>query len=248
VPHCDDDVLALRALGEPAGTPEDGNHLETCAQCRRHVDDLTRAARIARSVTIEDHQRPKVPDRVWSSILAAIPELAEQSHPPAAQAQRTPVVPITAGAVRRLDPRRSWLVAAAVAAILGVGVGAAGMWAFQRPPSVQASDALRAGLAPLGSPGGHGTAAVEVVGQTRRLQVRLSGGGVPGRFLEVWLADSSADKMVAIGVLDSRQQGTFTLPPALDLSTYRLVDVSAEAYDGNPAHSSISIARGQLRP
>ncbi len=50
---------------------------------------------------------------------------------------------------------------------------------------------------------------------------------------------------MSLGVVDGAS-GTFTVPDGLDLSRYDLVDVSAEPYDGNPAHSGDSIIRGKL--
>jgi len=37
------------------------------------------------------------------------------------------------------------------------------------------------------------------------------------------------------------------LPSTVDLKDYRLVDVSAELYDGNAAHSGHSLLRGSLK-
>jgi hypothetical protein len=36
------------------------------------------------------------------------------------------------------------------------------------------------------------------------------------------------------------------VPADLDLSKYKIVDVSVEPYDGNPAHSTDSLVRGSL--
>jgi hypothetical protein len=36
------------------------------------------------------------------------------------------------------------------------------------------------------------------------------------------------------------------LPADIDIGQYPIVDVSVEPMDGNPAHSGVSIARGQL--
>ena len=51
--------------------------------------------------------------------------------------------------------------------------------------------------------------------------------------------------MVSLGVL-GHQAGTFVLPTGLDLAQYPIVDISHEPYDGDPAHSAESIARGVL--
>ena len=39
---------------------------------------------------------------------------------------------------------------------------------------------------------------------------------------------------------------TFTVPPSLNLARYSQVDVSREPFDGDPAHSSVSLARGDV--
>ena len=51
--------------------------------------------------------------------------------------------------------------------------------------------------------------------------------------------------MVPLGVLRPGTQ-TFELPAGLDLGEYPIVDVSVEPLDGDPTHSGISVARGEL--
>jgi RNA polymerase sigma-70 factor (ECF subfamily) len=41
-------------------------------------------------------------------------------------------------------------------------------------------------------------------------------------------------------------EGRFTFPVGLDLDDFAVVDVSAEPFDGDPAHSGDSILRGEL--
>jgi hypothetical protein len=64
-------------------------------------------------------------------------------------------------------------------------------------------------------------------------------------FLEAWLVDPVGGGMVALGVVDGTR-GTFTVPPSLNRSKYDEVDVSREPFDGDPAHSGVSLARGTL--
>jgi anti-sigma-K factor RskA len=71
---------------------------------------------------------------------------------------------------------------------------------------------------------------------------QLEGGGGTG-FHEVWLADAQAQRMVALGVLEGTS-GTFAVPDGVSLQAYPLVDISLEPYDGDPAHSATSVARG----
>ena len=53
--------------------------------------------------------------------------------------------------------------------------------------------------------------------------------------------------MVSIGNLPGRAGDvTLPIPPGTDLNRYRLVDISAEAHDGNSAHSGDSLLRGTL--
>ena len=68
--------------------------------------------------------------------------------------------------------------------------------------------------------------------------------GGPG-FVEVWLLDAETGGMVSLGVLDG-DHGSWAVPADLDLSAYDQVDVSREPYDGDPAHSQVSLARGRL--
>ncbi len=51
--------------------------------------------------------------------------------------------------------------------------------------------------------------------------------------------------MVSLGVLDG-ESGIFTIPAGIDLAQYPIVDISDQPYNGDPAHSADSIARGTL--
>jgi hypothetical protein len=50
---------------------------------------------------------------------------------------------------------------------------------------------------------------------------------------------------VALGVLEIGS-GRFPVPAGVDLAAYGTVDVSREPLDGDPAHSTDSVARGAL--
>jgi anti-sigma-K factor RskA len=51
--------------------------------------------------------------------------------------------------------------------------------------------------------------------------------------------------MVPLGVVAPGSQ-TVELPADLDLGRFPLVDVSVEPLDGDPTHSGVSVARGEL--
>jgi hypothetical protein len=53
----------------------------------------------------------------------------------------------------------------------------------------------------------------------------------PG-FYEVWLLDPDSGGMIALGTMGTGPDASLPLPPSVNLRQYRMVDVSAEDYDG----------------
>ena len=49
-----------------------------------------------------------------------------------------------------------------------------------------------------------------------------------------------------VGVLASGDEGDFGVPLGLIEEGYRIVDISVEPDDGDPTHSGVSLARGEL--
>jgi hypothetical protein len=102
-----------------------------------------------------------------------------------------------------------------------------------------------ASLQPLASHSASGEAVVQRLADgSRQLVIRLPDEPLSG-FREVWVGSSDLSKMVSLGIL-GHQEGSFVLPTGLDLTQYPIVDISQEPYDGDPAHSAESIARGVL--
>ncbi|MGN7201957.1 anti-sigma factor domain-containing protein [Arthrobacter sp. SAFR-044] len=133
----------------------------------------------------------------------------------------------------------TWLATAAAAVLVVFGAN----WAFNRPPQPQELAATQ--LTPLAQHSAAGSAkVVEAADGSRSLQVSLDKDEAKG-YQEVWLIAPDLSKLVSLGVMNSTS-GTFQVPAGLDLSQYPVVDVSDEPVDGNPAHSSVSIARGTL--
>ncbi|NAZ88574.1 anti-sigma factor, partial [Kineococcus indalonis] len=103
-----------------------------------------------------------------------------------------------------------------------------------------------AALLPLGGDGAAGgEATVARVDGHRRLDVGVrdvaaAGDGV----LEVWLLDPDGG-LLSLGTLTGERLDV-ALPEAVDLSRFRVVDVSREPLDGDPGHSSDSVLRGEL--
>jgi hypothetical protein len=154
-----------------------------------------------------------------------------------------PVAPLPRGRSSR-GRRRTWLaVAAALVLVGGIGtavvVGALGA----RQGAVLAEATLDA-LPDW--PDAGGSAVVREADGERTLDVRVSRDTEPGSVREVWLISGDLTKLVSVGLL-ATDEGTFALPPDIDLDEYRVVDVSAEPLDGDPGHSADSIVRGTLR-
>jgi hypothetical protein len=234
VEHLDPDRLVLLALSEGTADTDEAVHLAGCPGCRAELDDLQHVAELG-AETQDLRELPRPPERVWQGIAAAV----------RSEETRKPVI------VRRPAPdtrrRRRWaapLVAALAAAVLAIAGTATVMRLTGRPaaPDVTA----RASLAPLyaAPPTAGGTARV-LSGDELRVDVRnlpLTTG-----YYEVWLIDpENTTRMMAVGNLPNAPDVTLPLPPGADLNRYRLVDISAEAYDGNAAHSGKSLLRGTL--
>lgn len=64
-------------------------------------------------------------------------------------------------------------------------------------------------------------------------------------FLELWLLDAEASRLISLGVFEDGR--AYPLPPGIDVGEFPVVDVSIEPLDGDPTHSGASIARGVLQ-
>ncbi|WP_375387974.1 anti-sigma factor [uncultured Amnibacterium sp.] len=233
--HLDPELLALLGLGEDAPSAGDRLHLAGCADCRAEV------ARYARPVSLSragggalDTPGPAV----WAGIadeLGLDPGLVDG---PVAGGAR-PVVPLR----RRRLGRRAAAVLAAVAAVVVVGGVAVGLLTARSQPQQLATATLDAFP---GWAGSSGTAVLERLADGRRVvEVRTDVRPDGATDHEVWLMTTGAKRLVSLGMLTGTS-GTFVVPAGLDLDRFRLVDVSDEPRDGNPAHSGDSIVRGAL--
>ena len=93
--HTDPMIMALRALGETAGTPQDEEHTQTCADCRHELAQLTEIVDLARHTRPgEDLEQP--PPAVWDRIAAVVGPTANGAVSPAADSPVPPTVTGTA--------------------------------------------------------------------------------------------------------------------------------------------------------
>jgi hypothetical protein len=234
VSHCDDEDLSLLALGETVSAVDEA-HLATCGMCQNRLDQLSAVVKSARTVTADDHPLP-APAGVWAGISG---ELGLGSSAD------------DAGSVTAIDQARQrrrprvWLVAVAAAAV-GIVVGGGAVAVIG---STTTSDQLVASttLGPIDDSGFAGTASIEKGTGGASLTVDVPGlPAVADGYYEVWMATPDTATMVAIGTMRPGEPATFSLPPGLDPSTFPVVDVSVEHFDGQAGHSAISVVRGQL--
>lgn len=247
--HVDDETLALLALGEDAATARQEAHLASCARCQVEVEQLRAVVATSRSLT-DDDRLVDPPPSVWENVrtelgLSSDADVATKATDDEALAE---VVPLDD---RR--SRRSWssgvLVAASVASLaVGIALTAVVMRGPDNQPGSpgpSSSVVAAASLAALPDHTGTGEAQIVTRDGVDYLKIDASDLSQGNGFYEVWLIDPKTMQMVGLGALDSAQ-GLFPIPTGLDLSKYRLVDVSLEPMDGQPTHSGNSIVRGEL--
>lgn len=205
-------------------------------------------------------------DPLAADPLAADPLAAAPPAPLRPSTGRRPVAPPPdypprTGPAGRLPRRAPWLLGAAA----GILLGAAGAWMAwsvlgqSTPPAAGPAPSTapapgtgpaaavigEAVLTPLGGHSARGRALVEQLPDgTRQVVVTLPQQQLTG-YREVWLGSADLSRMVSLGVLGQGSHA-FVVPGGLDLAAYPVLDVSDEPYDGDPAHSADSLARGKL--
>ena len=235
--HATPDVLALLALGEEVDAT-DARHIPTCAECRTELAELQHVIGVGRSTTEQDVLVPPSP-AVWDRIRAEVQTSGSVTVLPGR----------SEGALRPDRPRRRWTtvaLAAALALIVGLGAGF-GLGRVLAPKTASATSTTLNALPRW--PGANGTASVETDaqgGRTLVVTVEVPPTAAVDGQMEVWLSDSRAQDMTAMGFM-SGSSGRFPIPASMDLRTHPLVDVSLEPRnDPDPAHSDISVVRGRL--
>lgn len=254
--HCTPEQLALAALREPLPT-EDAVHLESCAVCAAEVASLRRSVD-AVAVPQLAAPGPSVapPPRVWEAIAAATGvSAAPRPDAAAAPAAVAPLVdigppvdtapPAEDAQVLPFRSRRRPVLLAAASVVIGTVVGAGAVAVLNDSDGgVEAVETIA--LDPLDDNDASGQAEVLVRADgSRALEVELTAPALEDGYYEVWLIEPSIVDMVPLGIARSGTQ-TFELPADLDLSEFPVVDVSVEPLDGDPLHSGVSVARGQL--
>lgn len=258
--HVDDETLAMLAVSDQVATDDVADHLASCDRCRDEVAALQRVAAVTRAS--EDVTLAAPPEHVWDRIAAEIARTPQQAAAPATEPERAAELAsggTRSGAqhhavARRSRPRRRRALALAIAGVgvlavvLGIGVASGIVPGLPRgdTETVLANTELAA------LPGWSGTTGRAELERDQDGRVTLlvdlhgeRGRSGTGPLREVWMMRSDLGGLVSVGYLDG-DQGRFTVPDGVDTAEFPVVDVSAEADDGDPAHSGDSIVRGTL--
>ncbi len=269
--HNQPDELALAALGEPLPA-ESAAHLDSCERCASEVSGLRRAVdAVAVPAFAGPGSSVPPPPQVWDAIVAAtgvtavpssigvpvlvgaapsngaVPSIGAAPSIDAASRPDT-ALPAAAGPGATVVPMRSRrrpLLLAVAAVLAGAVVGAGAVAVVQRADDGGESITTVA-LAPLPDAEASGVADVVLRSDgSRVLQLELDAPALDGSYYEIWLIDRSVEGMFPLGVVNPGTQSV-EVPPGVDLAEYPLVDVSVEPLDGDPTHSGVSVARGEI--
>jgi hypothetical protein len=241
VPHLDPDRLPLIAVGNCADDESGSAHLDECAACR---DELLALRHVAACAADSQWMRqlPSPPERVWHRIATelAMPE-------PAGPTPRPPRRPAPPGPRprRRRGPRLRTALVAAMAGVLAAGGTLVASQVFQPQAQPQVVVTAQATLAPPEVATGTAEGLARVL-DDRTLHLHVTGLDDHPGYYEVWLINPDTMEMFSIGVLGDAPDAVLPLPPTVDLRAFRLVDISAEEYDGVPGHSGNTMVRGTL--
>lgn len=234
--HAEHDQLAALAL-DPADAPDAvREHAEACPECAAVVAAYTGTRRRAGAGTLV-----APPARVRDRVLADVRLSPPPAHPAPEVVHERRGVPV-------------WLtaVAAALALVAGIGLGRIGTDDPPTPeatslPSVDTSTVVAStSLTALDSDASRGEASAVRSDDSVTLRVRASDLGDEDGFHEVWLINVDGERMVGVGILADGDEGEFLVPRHLIDEGYRIVDISVEPDDGDPTHSGVSLARGEL--
>lgn len=146
--------------------------------------------------------------------------------------------------VVELRPRRKaaiWAAAAAVAAVVGVGVS--GILKSTPTEAVVASVDITNLDMPV-QDDAFGTARLISVDGDLQLEIHVEDLETDSGYLELWLINPDVTDMYSLGEVNG--DGRYDLPDNIDPAEFPIVDVSFEDRDGVATHSGKSVLRGVL--
>lgn len=238
--HVSPDLLALLALRERVGTPEEHAHLAECSECRAELQSLRTAADVGR-LTTEGDVLSSPPPYVWQRIRQEL-ELSGSS-PQLPDAATPPPVAVASPSSRRAVRAAAFVLAAALALVVGIGLGA--NIGQLSPAGTEVSSTQLNALPSFAGSSGRATVERSRDG-SRTLVVQISSPEPASGPREVWLTNTRAEPMLPMGYLNGNS-GRFVIPAGMKMEQNPLVDISQEpAGDKDPDHSGHSMLRGKF--
>jgi len=240
--HVDDELIDLLAgESDPTTARRLVAHLRSCPRC---VDQLISAVfavcALRASARVELESATPIHESETESESESESDAEGQTAAGEARLKPSPVD--TARAPHRW---RKHLAAVAASVILLVAGLLIGSRVASGPAPVTGPTIVDVKLTPLEAPpSAGGQVTVEATGDTRQLLVRTTSLPAPptNHFYEVWLLDPKTLKMMSMGVLGPSGQGEYAVTAPI-MAGYSAVDVSLQANDGDPAHSTVSVLR-----
>jgi hypothetical protein len=235
--HADPEELAGLAVDPMDGPADVREHAATCPECAGLVAAFTGVRRRA-----GDDALVPPPAGLRAQVMAEVHAGDAQAPPESVPAET---------AARRGVPLWFVGVAAALALLAGIGLGRIGAGdtgapEAVAPPADTGTVVAATDLTALDSDADRGEASAVQTDDTFTIRVSASELGDEPGVHEVWLINVDGERMISIGLLASGDEGEFDVPMDLIDQGYRIVDISVEPDDGDPTHSGVSIARGEL--
>jgi Anti-sigma-K factor rskA len=228
------DELPLLLSGEADRTAVSAaaTHLRACEDCRQELISAV-VAHAALSSAVR--YAPGLADSFLvappgTSLTDELPDLSSMF----AQVRSEAASPAVVRPVRRVQAR--WLVAAAAVVAVGVSGGIVATSGHGSAPS--RSVALSA------YDRGTSAATAKLVDDR---EMKIDAASLPalgnGQYYEVWLTDAARKKMAAVGQLDQKRRGDFTVPTSV-MNIYSALEVSVQQTSSTGGYSGVSVLRG----
>jgi len=225
-------------------------HVDGCDRCTAAVQGIGRLDRAAVSIG-----REPAP----SGLVAPAGSVWERIQGELAPAEPLPAEPIPSEPVRPTRPetarRRRRVLMTAAAMVAGIALGGVGGYVLadrrdgssppDRPAVVAQAPLATGTLLPVAQHVESGEMSMSGADGSLSLTITISQPVAGPGYVEAWLLDPVTNEMLGLGVLGPTG-GTVTVPADADLERFTTVDISREPFDGDPAHSADSVARGLL--
>ena len=219
-------------------------HVDGCDRCTAGMEGIGRLDRAAAAIG-----RESAP----SGLVAPAGSVWERIQGELAPSDPAPSDPVLQARPEAARPRRRLMVTAA-AVVAGIALGGVGGYVLadsrdgsssDRPPVVTQAPLATGTLLPVGEHVETGEMTMSGVDGSLSLTITISQPVAGPGYVEAWLLDPVTNEMLGLGVLGPTG-GTVTVPADADLERFTTVDISREPFDGDPAHSADSVARGLL--